>query len=45
VTKNVFTQWLPLQLTAHMGGMQVLQTALVYTYFESFCFTLDILLD
>ncbi|KAH3770255.1 hypothetical protein DPMN_171539 [Dreissena polymorpha] len=29
VTKNVFTQWLPLQLTAHMGGMHVLQTALV----------------
>ena len=28
-TKNVFTQWLPLQLTAHMGGMHVLQTALV----------------
>ncbi|KAH3750758.1 hypothetical protein DPMN_185289, partial [Dreissena polymorpha] len=21
VTKNVFTQWLPLQLTAHVGGM------------------------
>jgi hypothetical protein len=30
VTKNVFTQWLPLQLTAHMGGMHVLQTALVF---------------
>ena len=29
VTKNVFTQWLPLQLTAHMVGMHVLQTALV----------------
>jgi hypothetical protein len=29
VTKNVFTQWLPLQRTAHMGGMHVLQTALV----------------
>jgi nitrate reductase gamma subunit len=23
VTKNVFTQWLPLQRTAHMGGMHV----------------------
>ncbi len=29
VKKNIFTQWLPLQLTAHMGGMHVLQTALV----------------
>jgi len=29
VTKNVFTQWLPLQRTAHMGGMHVLQTTLV----------------
>ncbi|KAH3700852.1 hypothetical protein DPMN_075833 [Dreissena polymorpha] len=29
VPKNVSTQWLPLQLTAHMGGMHVLQTALV----------------
>ncbi|KAH3726745.1 hypothetical protein DPMN_052614, partial [Dreissena polymorpha] len=29
VTANGFTQWLPLQLTAHMGGMHVLQTALV----------------
>jgi len=30
VTTNVFTQWKPLQLTAHMGGgMHVLQTALV----------------
>jgi hypothetical protein len=29
VTKTVFTQWLPLQRTAHMGGMHVLQTALV----------------
>ena len=29
VTINVFTQWLPLQRTAHMGGMHVLQTALV----------------
>ena len=33
VTKNIFTQWLPLQLTAHMGGMHVLQTALVIIYF------------
>jgi len=30
VTKIVLTQWLPLQWTAHMGGMHVLQTALVY---------------
>jgi hypothetical protein len=30
VTKNIFTQWLPLQLTAHMRGMHVLQTALVF---------------
>jgi hypothetical protein len=30
VTKNVFTQWLPLQLKAHMGDMHVLQTALFY---------------
>ena len=29
VTKNVFTQLLPQQLTAHMGGMHVLQTTLV----------------
>ncbi|KAH3786929.1 hypothetical protein DPMN_165047, partial [Dreissena polymorpha] len=29
VTKTVFTQWLPLQLIAHMGGMHVLQTVLV----------------
>jgi hypothetical protein len=28
VTKT-YSQWLPLQLTAHMGGMHVLQTALV----------------
>ncbi len=29
VTKNIFTQWLSLQRRAHMGGMHVLQTALV----------------
>jgi len=29
VTKVVFTQWLPVQRTAHMWGMHVLQTALV----------------
>jgi len=34
VTKNGFSQWLPLQLTAHFfwgegGGMRVLQTTLV----------------
>jgi len=29
VPNYIFTQWLPLQLTAHMGGMHVLQTALV----------------
>ncbi len=29
VTKNIFTKWLSLQLRAHMGGMHVLQTALV----------------
>jgi len=29
VTKIVFTQWLPLQRKARMGGMHVLQTALV----------------
>jgi len=34
VPKNVFTQWLPLQLTAHMGGMHVLQTALVSKMFS-----------
>ncbi|KAH3723970.1 hypothetical protein DPMN_049768 [Dreissena polymorpha] len=26
VPKNVFTQWLPLQLTAHMGGMHSMLT-------------------
>jgi hypothetical protein len=36
VTKNVFTQWLPLQRTAHMGGMLVLQTALVKDSFLVF---------
>jgi hypothetical protein len=34
VPKNVFTQWLPLQLTAHMGCMHVLQTALVSKMFS-----------
>ena len=33
VTKNIFTQWLSLQRRAHMGGMHVLQTALVMTCF------------
>jgi hypothetical protein len=33
VPKNVFTQWLPQQLTIHMGGMHVLQTALVWNLF------------
>jgi len=33
VTKVVFTQWLPVQRTAHMGGMHVLQTALVIILF------------
>jgi len=32
VTKNIFTKWLSLQLRAHMGGMHVLQTALVSFY-------------
>ena len=35
VPKNAFTQWLPLQLTAHMGGRHVLQTALVYLIFQN----------